>query len=550
MTLTEHATLAASVSAVILSPDPIPAAPPSLPGPRAFRILNNDEGKAVKAGGQVFAFSPSQVDTFRLCARKWGFGAIDRIYMPGNASAALGSRAHELWEDYLKTGKMPSATVGKDAVGKIAEATLKFLPLPGVAHVEGETFVLIEDHAGNLIVMTCRIDFTIDDQGRFSLDQLGEMPPGWSVEEHPFEGVPLIGDHKSTSSFDYAKQPEDLIGNGTRDQPGDAQATCYGLVAVLKSPNAPAVDLFWSYSRTKGAKAALPIRARMSLTDLDRSLSFLWQDVDAMRRFKQTAQRANDLPANANGCNAFGGCPHRQRCELTNEEKINAMSSSLAALLGVTTAAPAVASPTPAAIAPAAPAAPAGGGLGALLGMGGAAPAAAPLPMPVAPVIAPTVAAVLPPVVVAPVVQPAVDLVAVAKHFFSAGQPPDAAQCGAHYAGVVAEFNKLVAAAQPLPVDAPTPAQSAAIVQAAAPAAPAAIVQPQATTVSEPTVAAETPAAPKAKRGRKPKADESVDESDPIALLRAALEAASDKGAFRLVGAIANVLASNSEQTA
>lgn len=467
--------------------------------PKSLRIIQDkDEAKALKATDGVFCFSPSQVDTFRLCERKWGFSAIDRIYSPSGAGAALGSEVHALWEAYLEHGTMPP----KSAAGKIAEATLAYLPLPGRVTVEGENFVLIEDEFGRM-VMTCRIDFSIDDQGALSVDELGQMPPGWDLEVYPRENVPLIGDHKTTSSFDYAKAADDLVGLGTRDVPGDAQATCYGLVAALKHPTAPAIDLFWSYSRTKGARKALPVRARLTLTDLQRSLSFLWQDVEKMRSLKRTASSANQLSPNMNACDAFGGCPHRSRCEISNEEKLSNMSDALAAMLGLSGAAPAAA-PAPTFAPTPAPAA----------SIYSLARTPAPDPMLAPPAPAPTPAPVIAPP--APVV-PAVDYEKIGRDFFAAGQVPTADRCGEHTAAILQVFNRLTAAANPLPPDAPV------------------VAPPVAAPVVAPPVTVTETAAEKSRRERKPK--------DPRKLLGDALDAAREAEDFALVSKIASVLA-------
>ena len=82
------------------------------------------------------AISPSQVETFDLCARKWAYNKIDRIPSPQNAAAALGEAAHKHRENWLIHGTPPPVDDVFDKAAKLALVGLEHLPPPGKAMVE------------------------------------------------------------------------------------------------------------------------------------------------------------------------------------------------------------------------------------------------------------------------------------------------------------------------------------------------------------------------------------------------------------------------------
>jgi hypothetical protein len=135
--------------------------------------------------------SPSQISTFRDCARKWWRISVNGERQPSSPAAERGSRVHEQIEAYLEHGTQP--TDG---------AALAMLPnLPEAGTVAGE---LIE------------VAFAY-------------QPEGWPV---PIRGrVDLLDpesgriiDHKTTASLSYAKSAEML--------PFDPQAIAYSAAAL------------------------------------------------------------------------------------------------------------------------------------------------------------------------------------------------------------------------------------------------------------------------------------------------------------------------------
>jgi hypothetical protein len=319
-----------------------------------FRIIPRSEYDLLREGG-AFPYSASQVATFRECPRKWFFGSILKLPRPSTGATELGSNCHAAWEAYLQHGPRSLPPKGSK-IRKIVDATLRYLPLPGCSEVERDE--RLDSPFG---IGTARIDGLVLRPEDFPQASV----PGAAA------GVPLVFDHKTTSKLDYAKTPLDLLGDGSRACPGDAQAVLYGVVARLLRPDATDVDLFWSYVSTKNAEAK-PVRVRQSLPILQDGLGYLEEDLTNMGSLRSAAT-ALDVPYDQSACDSYGGCPFREHCPagrsdidyaamfdvpsaktagLTGTNPTGDQDMSMAALLGLKPAAPAPA-PAPAVSTPA-----------------------------------------------------------------------------------------------------------------------------------------------------------------------------------------------------
>ena len=154
---------------------------------------------------EPWAKSPSQIDSFRTCERKWGWKTLEGIDGQ-NKSAALGEAVHALLEDWLRDG----TPIPDTFEGKIAMAGIHLLPAPGVAEVERK-FRFQTPTAK----YTGKVDFHYRD---------------------PATGLWVIGDHKTTSGLGWAKTPDNL-----REDP---QAMIYAHEAMLRH-EVQEVELFW-----------------------------------------------------------------------------------------------------------------------------------------------------------------------------------------------------------------------------------------------------------------------------------------------------------------
>ena len=240
-----------------------------------------------------FHFSASQTETFKLCPRKWAFQKIDKIQTPPHPAAELGSAAHLLREKWLLEGEMPSDAT---YAGKLALAGIHFLPMPKTCEVE--KLINIQTEAGRC---TGRIDFFIEDQKKTGFSNFG-----WNEET---EGIPLVGDHKTTGNERWIKTIESLTGD-------DAQAIIYAHYAFQET-NAKAVDLFWSYMIKKPTTPLhYSVRARVERNPIEEKFAKIVNQAKVMLTiFDTKGISAKEVPYDVKGCDAFGGCPFLGICE-------------------------------------------------------------------------------------------------------------------------------------------------------------------------------------------------------------------------------------------
>jgi len=244
--------------------------------------------------------SPSQIETFRLCPRKWAYNKIDRIPQEQNQYAAFGEAVHAHRENWLISGVPPPP---HEKAGKTALVGLEHLPPPGLAEVEVKLDMQHTLDNGKLLAVTGRIDFFLANQEEGKI--FGER------------GIPLVGDHKTSSDERWAKTPEKLKG-------GDPQAAIYSAWALAKT-NAKFVDLHWSYMIKASSPRQLQVKTRMSLEEIAEQYGKVVEDAKKMIVVRESGAPAKEVEPNLKGCDAFGGCPYREICPVSNEEKIGAI---------------------------------------------------------------------------------------------------------------------------------------------------------------------------------------------------------------------------------
>jgi hypothetical protein len=259
-----------------------------------------------------FQFSPSAVDTFDDCERKWAFSKIDRVPRVQHESAAFGTRVHALREKWLTEGIMPDDDTFE---GKVALAGLEHLPMPKLGHVE----LPIKRDVGFGFYLGY-IDYFLEDQGA-----VGYRPTEveWLFDQ---DGVPLVLDHKTTADKQYVKDPDTLIHK-------DPQGALYGMDAFLRvDSSVDEVDLFWHYLVKKKRPVAIPVRARAKKSDIEANFEKQMETAKRMLSiFDTPGIVANDVEPTgyAKGtCDKYGGCPHRERCVISNQYKLGALTMS------------------------------------------------------------------------------------------------------------------------------------------------------------------------------------------------------------------------------
>lgn len=258
--------------------------------------------------------SATQISTYRLCPRKWGYRKLDRIQAPPNKYAAAGTAIHKLIEAWLVHG---TAIPVDTPHGKMAMPGLKHLPAPKTAEVEKEMKIFTDDD----IVYVLKIDVT-----------------------QPFDGNLIrVWDHKTTSDFKWAKTPAKLA--------VDEQAIIYATAVIMaffettkdqtyEDAPAPPIEMNWVYYRRSESKPGskkvqlrvLPsggaelddeeVKAgRLTYSYVEKQFGMIHETALELKRHQELGHKAKDLPYDIEGCNAFGGCPYRgDPCKLTPTE--------------------------------------------------------------------------------------------------------------------------------------------------------------------------------------------------------------------------------------
>jgi hypothetical protein len=231
--------------------------------------------------------SPSQIDTYVSCRRKWAWKYIVGLHTPSNKSAALGTEVHGQLEKYLAGGHIDFS---KDS-GYIAQAGIHLLPKPKTLGM------LIESE----------FEFTyrgIKFGGRRDLVLPGQV---W--------------DHKSTSAMKWAKSREDLE--------TDIQANVYAWSKLVEEPDLVYVDLAWVYYQTKGTRKSKKVELRVFREQAQMAMDCV-ADIghEMIGEYEKTislddvAKRSyvKGLTPTVETCGAYGGCPYQGQCNLSPKE--------------------------------------------------------------------------------------------------------------------------------------------------------------------------------------------------------------------------------------
>lgn len=223
-------------------------------------------------------FSASQVATFELCERKWGWQYLEGLRATPHPSAELGTAIHAYLQESVETRYWNTA----DPAWPLVAPARKFLQsIPDDAETEGY----------------------------FELELGPHKFRGYKDVQWLRAGIPCVVDHKSTGSFTHAKEPEDLK--------RDVQATLYALDAMQRyyQGEPGPVDLVWSYYRTRDAPLTKLTKLRVYHADIEPRINKTLQTANKMQAAIDAGKRAGDMTPDWDACHAYGGCPFREHCE-------------------------------------------------------------------------------------------------------------------------------------------------------------------------------------------------------------------------------------------
>lgn len=241
-------------------------------------------------------YSPSQIESYRTCNRKWAWRYIERVQAPPNPFAAFGLEVHAQIEAYLIHGTQFNLMT---AAGECAMAGLHYLPKPGAPGmtVEQPWYMTGWGH-----LFHGKKDIQIDRR----------QGTDWDPQDRE---IPLVIDHKTKGALTgpWVPTPESLT--------TDPQAVLYAADAMVKF-KAMAVDLRWIIYKRNPPFKARPVEVRVYRETLEPALTDIIQTVDEMALVKASGKRALELAPNPSACGAYGGCPYVRHCNLSPREAL------------------------------------------------------------------------------------------------------------------------------------------------------------------------------------------------------------------------------------
>jgi len=244
--------------------------------------------------------SPSQINDSVQCLRKWAWAKLDGVRPVQHRSAAAGERIHAILEAWLKFATPPNIEErlvldGREyRPGLSAMNGMHHLPPPGP-----HNFV---ERAFQYGVWNGRIDFT-----HVTKDGIYLQPDEIRVDAD--DVVPEIGDHKSTGNMAYSLDETKLR--------SDPQGIVYANALFDDFPRVPFVRERWVYYGTSKPFPSKKVHIAVGRDEARYRLEPLDDLARGLIRLRGTSLRAMDLPPSPSACENYGGCPHKQRCNLS-----------------------------------------------------------------------------------------------------------------------------------------------------------------------------------------------------------------------------------------
>jgi|694.fasta_scaffold02225_16 hypothetical protein len=221
--------------------------------------------------------SASQIETFSLCERKWFFKSIMGLPTPENAAAALGKEVHDSIERYL-LGEIPASELHP-----LARRVYERRHMPDPAY-----------HTG-----TYTVEQAID---------------GMTIEGMPVEGyIDLLEDNLIT---DWKTRGDPVRYSKTEDQLyDDVQLAIYAQYALNRAPSADSIRVQHVNIGTKPPNA-ITVSGPVVLDRPTIARTFETKIKPAVRRMREVALLPSPMrvTGNVRACNAYGGCPFRDKC--------------------------------------------------------------------------------------------------------------------------------------------------------------------------------------------------------------------------------------------
>lgn len=227
--------------------------------------------------------SASQVKTYSLCQRRWGFSYLDGIKQPSTPATELGQAVHAEMEAWIKQGTVPR----HDLTKRLA------------ALFDGHPF---DPSKG------------ADSELAFNWDVLGVSWRGFLDFRIVRGTTTLVADFKTTSDIKYALRAHDglLV---TSDGDVDPQSTLYAAQAYASG--AEKVLGVWAYVTTKSKKPGdRLVEVEFDRDAVEAAYGDIHKQAQEINQLVQLRVKTNELPYRSSACYAyFQQCPFAHLCE-------------------------------------------------------------------------------------------------------------------------------------------------------------------------------------------------------------------------------------------
>lgn len=232
--------------------------------------------------------SASQIEKYDRCKRRWALEYIGGVRTPPHPSAQLGTDVHTILENWLRSAVPPDTST---KAGKIASRMISNLPPPGTGVVERQFYMVTK----NGLAYTGKID--------------------WSGI---FFGAPTAIDHKTTANLEYAKTEAQLH--------SDLQAITYTLAGCIGF-STDEMQLLWNYGTTKSREPEVrPVYTKVRLpVVIDKFENVVEPLAEEITLARKRAADPMTFSPNPSACRDFGGCPHQSLCNLSQQERLQAL---------------------------------------------------------------------------------------------------------------------------------------------------------------------------------------------------------------------------------
>ena len=262
---------------------------------------------AIELDGRGLPFvSPSGAHTLRRCLRRFGWQKLDGVREPEGSGARLGKAHHDGMERYLRGTLRTADDLRRENYPNLTPE--QWTTLRRIVRAALASGAYPEPRPGVVVAIEQDLGIACEHASwRGRADAILNPYAGSLLKNN----VVRVDDHKTTRDLAYALTDTTL--------PADPQAIAYASAvheryAVAGLPLA-AVGLQWTYVQTHGEAAVQVARGAMTPSEAHERMQALDAEVGAtVRELARVRPRVLDLDPSWDQCDAFGGCPHRERC--------------------------------------------------------------------------------------------------------------------------------------------------------------------------------------------------------------------------------------------